>query len=498
MKGLDFYMYNLVSLPIKLNGEHWKASVIKLNAFTDDIDTTVHTTEFHVFRGQIVEKMEGNIFFLENNHDGNAYVIITDCPDYQKARLLIKDYTVSVDAGTCDVCVASCKVGECEAVCRETYRERMQKKALIAMSNTWGDCNGFSRVCEDFVLKEIDKAAELGLNIVQIDDGWQCGSTADLSRRDQLGRRVFADDFWILDEKRFPRGMKFVSDYAAKKGVKIGLWFAPESHDSFACTERDIAILKNAYDNWGVRFFKLDMYWLENDSYRDSFLKYLDAISAFGDDVAIQLDVTRDARIGYTCGRQYGNIFVENRYTKTHSFFPYRTLKNLWLLSRYVPASRFQFEFVNPALNVDSYDANDEFATPRYSIDYMFASVMLSNPLLWMELQFLSDENCEKLKDIFSFWKGYRQIFSESDVAPVGECPSGRSFTGFHIKHESGEYALVFREANKKQSYTFLISSEATSVQPLLANVDVDAKIDEGALKVSFSDERAYALLKLN
>ena len=53
-------------MPIKLNGEHWTVSVISLNAFTDDIDTPVHKSEFHLFRGMVAEKMEGNIFFLEN------------------------------------------------------------------------------------------------------------------------------------------------------------------------------------------------------------------------------------------------------------------------------------------------------------------------------------------------------------------------------------------------------------------------------------------------
>jgi hypothetical protein len=280
----------LNTLPITLKGEHWTVTVIKLNAFTDDIDTPVHKEQYHYFRGQIVEKMEGNIFFLEDQHNGNAYVIITDCPDYEKATLVIRERTVKIDAGSNPVTVIPCKIGECERVCRSKYREGMGKRSLVTMSNTWGDMNGFSRVCEEFVLREIDKAAELGLDIVQIDDGWQMGSTADLSRRVN-GRRVFDDDFWPLNEERFPRGMRFVADYAADKGVKVGLWFAPDSRDHFALMERDVAILKNAYDNWGMRFFKLDMYFIESVEDRERFLEYLDAIYAFGDDVAVQIDL---------------------------------------------------------------------------------------------------------------------------------------------------------------------------------------------------------------
>ena len=491
-------METFVALPITLKGEHWTITTISLNAFTDDIDTPVHKSEFHLFRGRVAESMVGNLFFLENMHDGDAYVIMTDCPDYGKANLMIRNYTVTMDAGTNTVTVISCKKGECEAICRKKYREDMAQNPLITMSNTWGDCNGFSCVCEEFVIKEIDKAAELGLDIVQIDDGWQFGSTADLTRRDNRGRRIFADDFWKLNEERFPRGMKYISDYAAEKGIKVGLWFAPESREHFAYTARDIAILKHAYENWGIRFFKLDMYWIECDLDRDRFLQYLADIYDFGNDVAVQLDVTRPSRINYFSGRQYGTIFVENRYTKTKTYFPHRTLKNLWLLSKYIPASRFQFELVNPDLNTESYAPTDAFSTARYDIDYLFASVMLSNPLFWMEMQFLSDENTEKLKNIISIFKKYRSVFSEGDVSPIGEKPSGRSFTGFMIKHDDDEYMLVFREVTEKESGIFFVPSEKTSVEILYTNTEVSAKIDEGILKVNFSKPRAYALMKLN
>ena len=74
-------METFVALPITLKGEHWTITTISLNAFTDDIDTPVHKSEFHLFRGRVAESMVGNLFFLENMHDGDAYVIMTDCPD---------------------------------------------------------------------------------------------------------------------------------------------------------------------------------------------------------------------------------------------------------------------------------------------------------------------------------------------------------------------------------------------------------------------------------
>lgn len=489
---------NTTKLPLKLNGDHWTITAIQLTAFTDDIDTPVRKNEFNLHRSQLGEKIEGNVFFLENEHDGNAYVILTDCPDNERAVLTVNDCVLNVDAGTNPIAVVQCKKGECAEAARTEYKKRMPDRPLISMSNTWGDRNGFSRVCEAFVMREIDKAAELGLDVVQIDDGWQVGNTADPKIRDDQDRRTFDDYFWQLNTERFPKGIRFLSDYAKEKGIKLGLWFAPDSREHFSRASRDISILKNAYENWGVRFFKLDMYWIECDKDRDAFLSLLKAIYDFGDDVFVQIDVTTSARINYLCGREYGTIFVENRYTKTRTFYPNRTLKNLWLLSSCIPAAKLQFELVNPGLNADCYDECDDFAPSKYDVDYLFASVMLSNPLFWMELQFLSDENTEKLKNIISFWHSYRDIFRNSDVSPIGEKPSGRSFTGFKIKHGNDEYALLFREATFSDSGIYLMPDDITGTKVLLSNADVSVQCLGNALKSTFSKPRAYAFIKLN
>jgi len=484
------------SLPLPLEGEHWTVSAIRLGAFTDNIDTPVHRDTFHYFRGMVAEPVFGDVFFLENEHDGEAFVIVAECADYEKAKLVIEKRTVTVEC-TSPVSVIPCKKGACEAACRRFYREKMSVKETVAMSNTWGDCNGFERVCEEFVLREIDRAAELGIDIVQVDDGWQMGSTADPARRDGRNRRVFADDFWILNEERFPSGMKYLADYGAARGVKLGLWFAPESRDHFVCMERDLAILKNAYDNWGFRFFKLDMYWIECDEDRDRFLEYLRRIADFGPDVSVQLDVTRFARINYLCGREHGSVFVENRYTKSGTYYPHRTLKNLWLLSRYVPAGRLQLELVNPELNVGRYKDTDEFAPCRYGIDYLFASVMLSNPLFWMEMQFLSPQCCERLKPVIALWKQYRPLFAQSDIAPIGTIPTGRSFTGFFIENEREPMALILREASETSEDTLVLPKAYEGAELIASSTATTAELLGKALRIRMDQPYSWALLRL-
>ena len=54
--------------------------------------------------------------------------------------------------------------------------------------------------------------------------------------------------------------------------------------------------------------------------------------------LVFNLDATAGRRAGYHMLNRYGNIFLENRYTDWGNYYPYHTLRNLWMLSKYVPA----------------------------------------------------------------------------------------------------------------------------------------------------------------
>ena len=84
---------------------------------------------------------------------------------------------------------------------------------------------------------------------------------------------------------------------------------------------------------------------------------------------------------------EYGNIFLENRYTDWGNYYPYRTLRNLWMLSRYVPAEKMQIEFLNKWRNADKYDVADPFAPARYSFDYLFAITLAAQRWLGWRLR---------------------------------------------------------------------------------------------------------------
>ncbi len=482
---------------LTLSGEHWTLTVVKLSAFTDVNDRLTQETTVHLFARNLLSQ-KGDLFFLKNVQNGEAIVLISETPDYQTSELTIKKGVVQLKNGGNGLAVGFCKIGECEALCRAYYRHARRSVDLISMSNTWGDCNGFARVCRDFIRKEIDSAGEIGVDVVQIDDGWQVGRTDDLTRRDAQGRREFLGDFWELDKTRFPEGMREITDYAQQKGIRVGMWFAPDSHDGFAQLERDAAVLHKAYAEWGIRFFKLDMFWIMSDTDRDRFLKLLQAIYSFGPDAAVQLDVTRNARLNYLCGKQYGTVFAENRYLRSGNYFPHRVLRNLWTIGTYIPTSKFQFEVVNPDLFPESYAPDDPFSPILYDMDYLFASVMLSNPLFWMEMQFLSDRRRKELERVLPVWKSCRKELIGADVQPIGEMPSGRSLTGFSISQDGiPKYLLLFREVSDVDSWTIPLPVSVSKAEVSASNKAVTVQQNERGICVSFSDYRTYAFIRI-
>jgi alpha-galactosidase len=71
--------------------------------------------------------------------------------------------------------------------------------------------------------------------------------------------------------------------------------------------------------------------------------------------ITFDLDVTAEIRPGYFGLPDIGPLFVENRYTDFHRYWPHQTLRNLWMLSQAVDPLRLRMEVLNNARNADKY-----------------------------------------------------------------------------------------------------------------------------------------------
>ena len=489
---------------VTLHGEHWTIRAVRLNAFTDDFDTLTEEIEFNLFFKGICKPVEGDIFFFEDTLTDKAYILISETPDHVHGKIWANrngDKTahfLHLENGGYPVVLGVCKAGECEALCRNYLRHVNNCPELITMSNTWGDRNGSKRICEAFVWDELTAAQEIGVDVLQIDDGWQAGNTIYEIQRDERGHQVFYDHYWDLNTQRFPNGITPITSKARQNGLRAGLWFAPSSQDCFAKIERDKAVLKQMYEEWGVRFFKLDMYQATDVAHTRKMQELLAFIYSLGSDVSVQMDVTRYERLNYLCGAEYGTIFVENRYTKSANYFPHRTLRNLWDICRYVPSNRFQFELVNPDLYPESYQEKDFLAPQYYDMDYLFASVMLSNPLFWLELQHLGEDRRRQLAPLMALWKEHRTELANADVAPIGEKPCGKSHTGFLVsKNGVPTDLLLFREATDRSTGCFTLPAEGMTAELLCSNGKVELSVNGSTLTATYEKPRSYAWIKL-
>lgn len=139
-------------------------------------------------------------------------------------------------------------------------------------------------------------------------------------------------------------------------------------------------------------------------------------------------------------------------------------------MSRYVPAEKLQVEFLNKWRNKDKYDANDPFAPSKYSFDYLFAITAAAQPLAWMEAANLPQEAFSTASLIEDYKKIQHELHS-GIILPIGEEPSGRSWTGFQsmVQPDKG-YFIVYREDNNRQKAylkTWLSAGTQLSMQKI-------------------------------
>ena len=370
------------------------------------------------------------------------------------------------------------------------------------LSNTWGDRNADSCLNEKFMIKELIYAEKLGVDVIQLDDGWQKGHTAgSLVKKGgaQIGEGMYDQqpDFWEVRET-FPNGLKPIIKSATEKGIEVGLWYSCDATDDYKYYQKDIDNILNLYKKHGVTTFKIDGIRLKNKKCEKNVYKILSTIREKTNGVIkINMDITAGRRFGYTYMREFGNLFLENRFTKSRTYYPHRTLRNLWDISKYIPTQRFQIECVNVKKNADKY-IGDKLAPINYEQDYAFAITMVANPLMWMEMQNLDDKSVKLLSKIITVYKSVRGDFEKAFISPIGNRPNGVTFTGFNVQVEKGRgYLLLFKELCSDKSFNFNVDIKGKTLTALYkSDKSVSVKIKGNAVNFSSSKQSVFALYK--
>ncbi|HEX2949358.1 MAG TPA: alpha-galactosidase, partial [Armatimonadota bacterium] len=396
------------------------------------------------------------------------------------------------------------RFGRIEALQRYQRQHRIFRPDddIVFLSNTWGDRSQDGRIEESFLLQEIDACARLGVDVVQIDDGWQTGRTANSVDGNGVWNGFWAANasFWEANPTRLPHGLTPIVERAKAHGINVGLWFAPDSSDDFANWRRDADTLLNLYRDHGIRYFKIDGVKAFTKMAEKHLHAFFDTVltDSHGD-VMFDLDVTAEVRPGYFGLLHTGPLFVENRYTDWHRYWPHQTLRNLWQLSQVVDPRRLRIEMLNNTRNQQLY-TDDPLAPVTYRPAYLFATTMFANPLGWFEASNLPDPYIEEVANLVGVWKQHRTAIFTGQMYPIGDVPDGTAWTGFAsvAPDKQSGYLLIFREVNEQGTAVISLPMLQGTYDCSILGGHGNATLADGALNVSVPSEKDFAFIKFS
>jgi alpha-galactosidase len=463
-----------VSRVFSLTAQHLRFTQVVLVDQTDQYNELVHERQWLLHPSEKEVSLQGNLFLLENLTERTGHILIKQVPlPWARPVPAVCDLRITPREGRgFDFALLEAKDGTADSWKILEYRGGLLERTRVLhewqsrkrpatpnhavprfLSNTWGDRSRDSRIRADFIAAEIDAAHQLGVDVVQIDDGWQRGVTSNSAYAKQYGgvwEGFWNADphFWDPHPQRFSQGLGPTVELARSRGMNIGLWFAPDSWNDFSNWRKDADRILEIFTTLGVEHFKVDGVNAKTEfglcNLQSFFKTVLDGSQG---KVVFDLDITAGLRPGYFGSMVQGPLFVENRYTDWHNYWPHQTLRNLWKLSRWVDPRRLRMEFLNNTRNVEQY-ADDPLAPSRYTPATLFATVMFSNPLGWFETSNLPSAYRESVAELVRIWKTHREALFGGTILPIGKEPDGYSCTGFLSLSESHEYGyvLIFRE----------------------------------------------------
>ena len=354
----------------------------------------------------------------------------------------------------------------------DRLRYPLSEEDIVLVTNVWGGGKGTASAKEENILKEIKSCADLGIDVVQIDAGWE--------------NREKQDEGWQISKVAYPNGFGKIMKVAEDNHVKMGIWNTAES-----VNENNDRL--NVLNDYGFLYFKIDIgTWSTYDMLRELTGHVRELAVHSQHKAKVNWDVThKGLRVGYLYNREYGNLFLQNRRlamenknNKGSTYVPRRILRDQWTVANYLNLNQIMFN-VQTTEHVDPQYSNARL----YGDVYSFAIAMMSSPLFFTETWRYSPEDREAVKHMISIYKKYRGDLFQGYVFSLGERPNDASWTGFQNYHPGKDYGYltIFREINNTE--------ESKSIQfHFLKNVDLELEdLLSGEKKSIRTDADGYA-----
>jgi len=99
------------------------------------------------------------------------------------------------------------------------YSLRDGNKPRPVVLNSWE--GAYFNFDEETIIKMISDAAEMGVEMFVLDDGWFGNKYPRDNDRAGLGD-------WQVNRKKLPHGIEYLIDHAEKEGIRFGIWVEPE------------------------------------------------------------------------------------------------------------------------------------------------------------------------------------------------------------------------------------------------------------------------------
>ena len=508
---------NAIIDQLSLSGKHWQVESVEFFDTSDKHNTYVEKTSLLSYNAD--SRFRGNLLFAHNAEDNNGLFFLKESP-CSINQLYYPGYDYVTNYGTIKqvglgiqptdllnnsnewIKAYSSVLGvyddspNGQLIALRSYQKNMRKlvedRDEMIVMNTWGDRADLKRLTEDFCIAQMKACSELGITHFQIDWGWQEGA------KDKDTKSI---DNWSPNKELYPNGFKNIIEIGKKLGVELCLYFVPKKANDNAAWEEDADAIINLYKNHGVRIFKLDGQMMANKTAEINTRKMYDKVMMETNyEVLFNLDITNAPRGGYFYLNETGNLFVENRYTKWANYFPYQVLRNLWMLSKYVPTERLQFEFLNKWKNEDSYSKDDPFSPKNYSFDYLFAITMVAQPLAFFDATELPSDALEN-KNLIKDYRKIQHDLHKGYIFPIGSEPNGRAWTGFQSVKDGEGYFIIFREDNEtsvKTIETFLDEGVNVELQTMQGERVVSSQKagKSGLLTFSLPEKKSFEIYK--
>ncbi len=358
-----------------------------------------------------------------------------------------------------------------------------QERDMFLLSNTWGPANpgGSQFTKEAFLMKEIPALAKLGIDVMQIDDGWQKGGLSSRAR-----------DF----SPKYENGWKDIKREVDKNGLRFGLWVTAQ----LATTEE----MKKNLDELGFISWKSDFDHLSNRSdYEARAKKYRDVLKHAWMKTQFTLcPEYDDPRYGWYYFKEYGSIYFQNiqESLPAHlTMVPYQVLRQHWLMSKYFNSNKLQILLQNPKrTNPERSDA------PQHSHSYCFAMGVPFVPCFFQSAQYLDEQGQAELTSFIALYKKHREAIFNCYTFPIGDKPDNQSWSGFQMINEDekgNNYILLFRELHNTQKQNAiqlkLLAGETITITNIETNESRVEKVNgDGKINFTINEPAAYLFLQ--